>query len=147
MIADHKPVMFDDGYWVDAEEIAENFPETFERPFPEEIDAIQQGDFVKIGYTWDYGDLMEAEGSDELGPLAGSIALEVERFWVAVEVIKSQMIIGQIAHPLRSINDKRILGAKEGDRVALLKHQIYDIMTQEELDHLREFHNKPKNFN
>ena len=128
---ENKRVLWKHPLWLDAKEMAETFPETFERPTDEEIRKVKEGDFVKICYTWDL-----EEGQD--------LQVHGERFWVEVEQIVNHMFIGEIANPTAYIDSKNILGAREGDRVSLTSDSILDIMEKGELEKHRKFYNEQR---
>ncbi len=90
--------------WVDAQEKAKKAPFTFFAPSISELEDIKAGSIVKI-----------CNGD--------------ERFWVTVNLISDEDIIGTIDNDLLGNNPYKC-----GDKVKFHKNNIYDIYNDSEQD-------------
>jgi len=85
---------------IDAQKMHEQHPDTFEVPDPEELQAIQESDYVKVGFE----DL-------------------AERMWVLVRRCDGDTITGTLANmPLGD-------GIEYGDLVSLERRHVYAIVS------------------
>jgi uncharacterized protein YegJ (DUF2314 family) len=84
--------------FVDAQEMARLNPDTFEAPNKEELDAITEGDSVKICNSQ-------------------------ERFWVTVASVDGDYITATVDNHLLDTSD----GLELGNTVKFTKSNIYDI--------------------
>jgi len=83
--------------FVNAQEMAKDYPTTFDAPTKEELDKIKEGDYVKI-------------------------CDNKERFWVIVEEVDGDIITGEVDNLL--IGDQNF---NLGDSIEFKKENIYDI--------------------
>lgn len=95
--------------FVDAQQMAVSYPETFEAPDRNDLDAIEPGIYVKVC-------------------TAG------ERFWVMTERKLNQHIVGTVANDLCRTEQH---GLALGMLVRFEEHHVYRVLTRQEMERLR----------
>lgn len=85
--------------FIDAQQMHQDFPETFKVPSPQVLDKLTKGDLVKI-------------------------CVSDERFWVRIETVEGDKVIGNIYSDL--IRTK-YHGLKANDHIEFEKKHIYSI--------------------
>ena len=88
--------------FVNAQEMRIKNPETFYAPPKEELDAIKEGNFVKV--------------------CAGN-----ERFWCRVDSINEDKLKGTVDNELVHVDQH---GLKFGDKIEFGKEHVYDIIPE-----------------